>query len=213
MRKWKLGVAVVTASFVGWAIYSWLGSREKFAAAAESFGLTRFEFLDLSTKLLTALAVLLTAYYGGQKFLIERRDDRRWRKTELFARLAREFEADLRVQQALRLINEYRHGLEKPNLSKILSPDGDGLNKKELDDRYAFDRYLEFLDRCYTYVYVTKAIQPKDLLAFSYYAEEVRDIPPLCEYAKKCGFDAVLKLADRVGRERKGVGLASEESS
>jgi hypothetical protein len=186
------------------------------------FGLTPAEFWDFVLRALIALGALIAAAEGARRYFKARREDRilrreeiAWRRTELINGLADQFDKDASCQDALKVIAQYRHGHRAVNLKKALDPDAKKLRRSEADARYLIERYLDFFDRLYTYIYITEVITAREALFFSGYIDEIAEVAELRNFAQSCGYAIVLELAPafRVVRQLQSIAPDSQEEA
>lgn len=178
-------------------------------------GLTPAEFWDVA---LTAAAgigglVVILRFIAERKAAraeqeqarILRREELDWRRTELIAQLFQTFESNDTYQKALLLITRNKHGSSGDLLTRALDPEARDLSEAELASRFVIDRYLDFFDRLYSYIHITKVLGEKELLAFSGYVEEIRDTPVLRKYAESYGYEVVVRLAESFTSSREAL--------
>ena len=158
---------------------------------------------------LPGLLLALAAFVGAFRFLAQRKKERdlraeelAWRRTELISTFAERLDSDPQYKEAMLAISAAKHGLEGPDLDRILDPDVEDLAEDELVLRASMDRYFDFFDRMHTYIYVTKVLTPGELVFFSSFVEEITDVPALRRFAETMGYDVVLQLAKTLVTER-----------
>ncbi|MDD2921534.1 MAG: hypothetical protein PHQ36_04540 [Anaerolineales bacterium] len=172
----------------------------------------QMEFWSAMSSVISALMVVVAAFSGAIKYIQEQRRNREirqeelaWRKTQFILELADDFEKDAQYRIARRLLS-YNVGVPKNSaLGKVLGDDTSGLNKSEMELRYAIDDYLDFFDRLYHFTFITRSLSVSDIEIFGWYIVQIGQTKELCDYAHAAGFEDVLKLNSEIGKlfERK----------
>jgi hypothetical protein len=162
------------------------------AVGFDDVELTRYQ-LRFSRFLATVaggLGVLISAF----RYIWERQKELAWEKTRFMAELFKEFEEDPTFRRAQELIDDSWASRDTSYLERILGPFKD-LRERHKQDRRSIDRYLDFFDHLYTYVFITKTLSPSDVASFSGYAIDILDSPALSRFAIQMGYEDVLRLA------------------
>lgn len=164
------------------------------AIAFDDAHLTQYQLdlLDVGAKVLGGLAIL----FGAFRYLDERAQRLAWDKTRFIAELFQAFDNADDCQRARRLIDNAYHTGNFDQLTKLLGNRPD-LTDEEWRDRDAVDRFLDFFDRLFTYVYITATLSPDDVSSFSGYVIQIRDNDALSRFALSWGYEDVLEFADR----------------
>lgn len=165
------------------------------------------------------VARLLVAIAGGSgvvisalRYVWERQRELAWQKTTFMVGLFKDFEQDKTVRRAQELIDRSRR--DDRDLVAALAPletlhaaacsrwarmrallRGDRAPRETLEDRLALDRYLDFFDHLYTYIFLTKTLDAAEVTSFSGYAIDILDSEPLAQAAREWGYGDVLRLA------------------
>lgn len=117
-----------------------------------------------------------------------RKDELAWRKTEFLADLGQRFDNDPTTREALALID----GPEEV-LHRLCETPTTQLPAEDLRRVHALDRYLDFFDRMYVYVFTTQTLTLDEAAVFSGYLD-VLDRPVVWDYADARGFGDSLRL-------------------
>lgn len=117
-----------------------------------------------------------------------RKNELAWRKTEFLANLGERFDNDPSTRQALRLIDGPEDALQA-----ICSTPTEQMTEDDLAKVHALDRYLDFFDRMYVYVFTTKTLSLEEAAVFSGYLD-VLDRQVVWNYAEARGFADALSL-------------------
>lgn len=143
---------------------------------------------------------LLAIAIGAFRVIDERKNARlanerelAWRKTQFLAELARGFETDSRNQAALKLIDSDPDGVRRLLLSEPRT-----LDEEDLERLHCLDRYFDFLDRLYTFVFVTKTLDLRDVMVFSGYLD-ILDDGSLRDGVERRGYIDAALLYDAIG--------------
>ena len=156
---------------------------------------------------LGAIVALIAGIVGLVKYFQETRRDRQvrlddlaWRKTQFIIDLATGFDADEKYQRVFKLLS-YGIGLpEGSSLSHVLEEDTSSLTQEEIEVRYSIDRYLDFFDRLYSYVFVTHAIKISDIETFSWHLQQIASNENVTNFARREGYKKVLELYMEVAK-------------
>lgn len=163
-------------------------------------------------RLLVATAGGLGVIISALRYLWERQRELAWQKTTFMVSLFKDFEQDKTLRRAQELVDRSR--LDSRDLVVALEPldrlhaaastpwlrlharlKGARDPREVLADRLALDRYLDFFDHLYTYIFLTKTLDAADVTSFSGYAIDVLDLEPLAQAAREWGYGDVLRLA------------------
>lgn len=146
---------------------------------------------DLAVKSVGGLAL-----FGGIfKYFHQRRDQLAWDKTRFIVDLFKEFDRSTEYRRARRLVDEATDSGDDAYLRTLTGPIAD-LVATTRADRESLDRYLDFFDRLYTYVFITRTLSPQDVSSFWGYAIDIAHRPPLWDFALAWGYEDVLRLAE-----------------
>lgn len=172
--------------------------------------LTRYqlEVAGLSATLLGGVGVVFSAL----RYIWERQQELAWEKTRFMVQLVREFEDDPRLQRARELMDVATVSGDDSRLRAALAPLGELVHTVEsargrwwtrstesaagnrLDDRLALDRYLDFFDHLYTYIFITKTLSTGDARSFSGFVGDIVYSRPLTDFSLAEGYEDVLRL-------------------
>lgn len=155
-----------------------------------------------------ALGVIVSAL----RYVWERQRELAWQKTTFMVGLFKDFEQDKTLRRAQELVDRSRY--DDADLRAALEPLdtlyknaasararagarlGPGREPREaLADRLALDRYLDFFDHLYTYIFLTRTLEAADVTSFSGYAIDILDSELLADAAREWGYGDVLRLA------------------
>lgn len=174
-------------------------------------------------RLLAAVAGGVGVIFSALRYVWERQKELAWQKTTFMVGLFKDFEQDSVLRRAQELVDLSR--ADPSRLAAALAPIDDlhraagregaqwwrltspGPAATALADRLALDRYLDFFDHLYTYIFITETLDAADATSFSGYAIDILDSEPLSQFAFDWGYEDVLRLAlhflrlaDREGR-------------
>lgn len=200
IRAWDWAAAAVLAAAVVVAA----------AIGFDDASLTNYQ-LKIA-RLLVAIAGGLGVIISALRYVWERQRELAWQKTTFMAGLFKDFEQDKTLRRAQELVDRSR--LDSRDLFAALEPldrlhaaastpwrrvharlTGARDPREVLADRLALDRYLDFFDHLYTYIFLTKTLDAADVTSFSGYAIDVLDLEPLAQAAREWGYGDVLRLA------------------
>jgi len=198
MRKWKRthreGPAGRGSSSLLWlaGAIAIAGIAIAFAIGLGDHALTDYQlrFAQFGATIAGGAGVIISAI----RYIWERQEELAWEKTKFMIDLFREFEAESRLRRAQELIDDAQATGDQTHLTRILG-DLAGLDEDEINDRRAIDRYLDFFDHLYTYIFITRTLRPQDATSFSGYMIDVLDSEAVSEFAFRWGYEDVLKLA------------------
>ena len=165
------------------------------------------------------VARLLVSVGGGfgvvisaLRYVWERQQELAWQKTTFMVGLFKDFEQDRSLRRAQELVDRSRE--DDTDLLAALEPleslyrnasstkarvsarmAGRRDPREVLADRLALDRYLDFFDHLYTYIFLTRTLNASDVTSFSGYAIDILDSEPLSKAAREWGYIDVVRLA------------------
>lgn len=145
-------------------------------------------------RFLATLGGGIAVVLGALRYFLERQRELAWEKTKFMVELFREFEREMPLRRAQRLVDNARATGDESYLKAILGTLSN-LTQEERNDRDAVDRYLDFFDHLYTYVFSTRTLSPDDVLSFSGYVTDILDVRAVSDFALEWGYDDVLDLA------------------
>ncbi len=148
---------------------------------------------DLAIKSVGALG----AIGGVARYLYERRQELRWQKTRFIVELFQAFDEDADYQAAKGAVDLAGIVPEAEDLLARVLGHPEGLNQSEMKLRSSIDRYLDFFDRLYTYVFMTKTLTRDDVSSFWGYVIDIRNSPAVSRFALDWGYEDVIRLADK----------------
>jgi hypothetical protein len=158
------------------------------------------QFYDLVLKAITAFIALTIAVAGVIKYFSSRkkesqlrREELAWKKTEFVFQLSKHFDEDKNIQSALQLI-EFSSKSEQEKVQKILVQPVQQLLPDEILIRSQIDRYLDFFDRLYQFICITKTLSPIDAECFTWYIRRIGQVPILANYARDHGYGDLLTM-------------------
>lgn len=165
------------------------------------------------------VAGLLATFLGGAgvlfsafRYIWERQQELAWQKTRFMVRLFKEFEDDPRLRRAQELMDVATVSGDDSRLRAALAPLGQLVHAAEsargrwwttstgngagdrLEDRLALDRYLDFFDHLYTYIFITRTLSTGDARSFSGYVGDIVYSKPLSDFSLAEGYEDVLRL-------------------
>ena len=146
--------------------------------------------------LVAAVAGAVRYFRSKQHELNLRREELAWRKTDLVVRLAEHFDNDPDIQAALKLMEFGDPAPFEKVAHSLRKPPGE-LTAEELKYRYQIDRYCDFFDRIYQFVFVNGTLTEKDAACFTWYIRRIGQVPSLREFAEQNGYADLLKLYKR----------------
>jgi hypothetical protein len=146
---------------------------------------------------------------GGIRYFRDRRDRLAWDKTRFMAELFESFDDSSSHQRALKLIDQAYQSGDYGYLTRVLSDYGGRFRKRDLGDRYAIDRFLDFFDRLMTHVFITETLSKEDIASFSGYVTQIVDVPPVKAYALNWGYEDVVSFGEDLWRGTNRVALAA----
>lgn len=162
-----------------------------------------YDLWDAITKSVTSAIALVAAIAGAVRYfrsrqheLDLRREELAWRKTDLVVRLAEHFDNDPDIQAALKLM-EFGDPAPFDKVAETLRNPVEELTMEELKYRYQIDRYCDFFDRLYQFVFVNQTLTEKDTACFTWYIRRIGQVPALTEFAKQNGYEDLLKMYKR----------------
>ena len=153
---------------------------------------------NLILKSLAGAVVIAGAIGGGIRYFRDRSDRLAWDKTRFIAELFDSFGKSRSHQRALRLADEAYQTGDFDYLNKVLAVNRGRLRKRELDDRYALDGYLDFFDRLMTHVFITETLSTDDVSSFSGYVTQIFFITPIKAYALAWGYEDVVSFGEQL---------------
>lgn len=165
---------------------------------AATIGLDDSELSDYQIRLANLLVRSIggvAVVAGGIRYLYERHQELSWQKTEFMTQLFSEFDRDERYERARVLVDLAFFVDDHSYLSTILASGGD-LTAEQWKDRSTVDRYLDFFDRLYTHVFITRTLSVEDVSSFSGYVSDVYKSPPVRSFALEWGYEDVLVFAE-----------------
>lgn len=165
------------------------------------------------------VAQLLATFGGGLgvvisalRYISERQQELAWEKTRFMVQLFKEFEDDARLRRAQELVDVVTVSGDDARLKAALVPLGELFDAakrqrprwwsssaqtaatESLEDRLALDRYLDFFDHLYTYIFITKTLSTRDARSFSGYVGDIVYSKPLADFSLAEGYEDVLRL-------------------
>ena len=177
------------------------------AIAFDDYQLTAYQ-LEMA-KLLISIAGGMGVIFSALRYVWERQKELAWQKTTFMVGLFKDFEHDPVLRRAQELVDLARY--DSSRLKAALRPmdmlyreagvrawprrAAANSSAEALADRLALDRYLDFFDHLYTYIYITKTLDAADVTSFSGYAIDVLDSELLSKFAFDWGYEDVLRLA------------------
>jgi len=159
---------------------------------------TTYQLWDLIFKCISILAI----FGGAFKYLSDRNYAVSQYNSKFIHELGLSFDNNNHHQEANRMIEitsrnhpyggdtELKSVLKKWGKKELLPQ----LNQRELDVLFIIDRYLDFFDRIYHYVFVTKALRLKDAECFRWYLAKIVETQCVYDYAVNNGYEDVVKL-------------------
>lgn len=149
--------------------------------------------LELWT-LIAQSAAGLAVIGGGARYLYERKRELAWDKTRFILDLFTLFDDDADFRRARILIDVALDTGDESYLETITGPVR-GMEQHEFVDRVALDRYMDFFDRLFTHLYITKTLSSEDTSSFWGYAIDMSQIGCVRRFALEWGYEDVLRLA------------------
>lgn len=162
-----------------------------------SIGFDDAELSDYQLKFVRLLATLLGGFavvFGALRYIWERHQELAWEKTRFMVELFKEFEEDPNLRRAQLLVDYSWSSRDESRLKSALVPMHRLVTPQAAEDRKALDRYLDFFDHLYTYLFITRTLTPEEASSFSGYAIDILDSPTLSEWAFEWGYEDVLRL-------------------
>lgn len=167
--------------------------------------------LDVA-RLLISIGGGVGVVISALRYVWERQQELAWQKTTFMVGLFKDFEQDRSLRRAQELVDRSREddrdlraalepldglyrnaGNSKARLSARMAGRRD--SREILADRLALDRYLDFFDHLYTYIFLTRTLDASDVTSFSGYAIDILDSEPLSKAAREWGYIDVVRLA------------------
>ena len=179
-RWWVIGFVIVAALLAG-------------ALAFDDAELTDYQirFAQLSVRVAGGIALAL----GGVRYLVDRQRGLAWDKTRFIVDLFEDFDRDDDCRRARTLVDYSFFTGDHSYLRRILASGG-ALSNAEWEDRAAIDRYLDFFDRLYTHVFITRTLSVDDVSSFSGYVTDIYKSPGVVAFALEWGYEDVLLFAE-----------------
>lgn len=163
-------------------------------------------------RLLTTLGGGAGVVFSALRYIWERQQELAWEKTRFMVQLFEEFEKDARLRRAQELVDVATVSGDESRLRAALAPLGQLVQAAQsarprwwttsaeteasdrLEDRLALDRYLDFFDHLYTYIFITKTLSTGDARSFSGYVGDIVYSKPLADFSLSEGYEDVLRL-------------------
>ena len=176
----------------------WIGAGIAVAgiAVALAIGFHHVRLSNYQLRLAQFVATLLGGVgliISALRYIWERQEELAWEKTKFMVDLFGEFEKEPRFRRAQELMDTSVARKDESFLEHILGS-LDGLSREEQEDRRSIDRYLDFFDHLYTYIFITKTLSPEDVISFSGYVIDILDSPAVSGFAFDWGYEDVLRL-------------------
>ena len=135
---------------------------------------------------------LLGAAGAGARYLWDRNEERSWKKTQFLMELAKDFDSEERTKTAFRVFDgpheKLHHLLKTPKRQ---------LKSKDVDLVHCIDRYFDFFDRLYVFVYTIETLSLQEAMVFGGFLDIMED-EQVRAYARSRGFGDVVTLADNM---------------
>ena len=138
------------------------------------------------------LSALIGGGVGFWRFLVSRRDDLAWRRTEFLFKQAQYLESDTNMREMLQILGDNHQTI---GIGDILSEDSSISDDERFRLRNNLDHLLNFFDRVYYAHATAKTLSKEEVRVFEWYLSEISETEELAQYCRKSGFQDVLKLS------------------
>lgn len=175
------------------------------AVALDDASLTDYQLqvVNSAVRAVGGLAVIA----GGLRYLIDRNRELAWDKTRFISELFSEFDRNESCVRAKELIDHSFFSGDASYLHRILVSGGE-LSRQEWRDRLCVDRYLDFFDRLYTHLAITRTLSIADVSSFQGYVNDIYRSQEVARFALEWGYEDVLRFAEEfteISEERDAV--------
>ena len=140
------------------------------------------------------LTALIAGGFAIWRFLVSRRDELAWKRTEFLFAQAQYLESDRAMREILQILGD-KH--EQYSIGDIVADDADLEDGEKYRLKNNLDHFLNFFDRLY-YAFNAGTLSKAEVMVFQWYLAEIVETSELAEYCRTSGFKDVLKLAKLV---------------
>ena len=117
-----------------------------------------------------------------------------WKKTETLLNLARYFDTDVDIKEAVKIIE----GNSDTYVNELYLPNGDPIKEKHKELHYKMDKMFNFLDRISYAVLQSKTLTILEAKNFGWYYSEILSSERLTKYCDEYGYSDVVNLARKI---------------
>lgn len=133
----------------------------------------------------------LSALGGMIRYLVIRRDEALWKKTEFLFNIGRALDEDSHLQETLMILEGRNPSV---TVEMVFDQNSSFDAQKRGEIQQVFDRFFNFLDRLHYAVVTTKTLSLPEASMFGWYLEQIPKHKMLVEYCQENGFHHVLEL-------------------
>jgi len=137
------------------------------------------------------LTALIAGAFAIWRFLVSRRDELAWKRTEFLFSQAQYLESDPSMREILQILGD-KH--PKYSIGDIVADDADLEDGEKFRLKNNLDHFLNFFDRLYYAHANAGTLSKAEIMVFQWYLAEIVDTGDLAEYCRTSGFRDVLKL-------------------
>ena len=140
------------------------------------------------------IVAVLGLGFSVYKYLDAKERELSWKKTETLLDLARYFDTDEDIKEAVKIIE----GNSDILVNDLYLPDGEPIKEQHKELHYQMDKMFNFLDRISYAVLQSKTLTILEAKNFGWYYYEILSSGRLTKYCDNYGYSDVVSLARKI---------------
>ena len=154
-------------------------------------------FFETNWGFLTTIGVAIVGgAFGLWRFLVSRRAELAWKKTEFIFRQGYYLDTDKELTEIVQIL-EGRH--PRIQLDSLFEENGQLGVEQQMEYLHKLDKFLNLFDRLHMAVFNTKTLSKSEIEPVSWYLSFIDENRSLKKYCKGHGFEGVIELAKKCG--------------